>query len=116
MSALPDFGHHEESESLQRRFAKDVTSLLEVMRACGNPFLKESGPDLITLDTREVMNEESQDALSMHLRKEKNCMKATSEAVLSTTLLLSLTLSRGTLSPPVRSQLAQRPGAAKCLW
>ena len=29
------------------------------MRACGNPFLKDSGPDLLTIDTREVMNEES---------------------------------------------------------
>ena len=31
--------------------------------------LKESGPDLITLDTKEVMNEESAQGFSMLLRK-----------------------------------------------
>ena len=59
MPTLPDPGHHEESARLQKRFSKDVASLLDVVRACGNPFLKENGPELSTLDTKEVMNEES---------------------------------------------------------
>ena len=70
-STFADMGHHEESDSLQQHFTKDVTSLLEVMRACGNPFLKESGPDLITLDTKEVMNEESAEGFFNALEKGK---------------------------------------------
>ena len=31
MSTVADLGHYEESDSLQQHFAKDVTSLLEVM-------------------------------------------------------------------------------------
>ena len=54
MSTFAHLGHHEQSDGVQQHFAKDVTSLLEVMRACGNPLLKESGPDRITLDTRKL--------------------------------------------------------------
>ena len=71
MSTFADVGHYKESDSLQQHFAKDVTSLLEVMCACGNTFLKESGPDLITLDTKEVMNEESAEGLFNVLENEK---------------------------------------------
>ena len=43
-------GHH----SLQMRFAKDVLSVVSVLRP-RNPFLPHNGPDLVTLHTREVM-------------------------------------------------------------
>ena len=52
---MPDIGHHEESRNLQHRFSKDVLSLLEVMKTQGNPFLDDNGPDLMTMDTREIM-------------------------------------------------------------
>ena len=47
-------GHHEEGHSLQMRFAKDVLSVISVLRP-RNPFLPHNGPDLVTLHTREVM-------------------------------------------------------------
>ena len=68
---LPDIGHHEESGSLQHRFSKDVVSLLEVMRAQGNPFLNENGPDLMTMDTREVMNADLAEAFITTIEKGK---------------------------------------------
>ena len=74
MSTFADLGHHEESDSLQQHFAKDVTSLLEVMWTCGNPFLKESGPYFITLDTKEVIMRNLQRVFSMLLRKKNNCI------------------------------------------
>ena len=52
-------GHHEEGHSLQTRFANDVTSLLSVLRNKGNPFLSSNGPDLVTFDTRQVMDADS---------------------------------------------------------
>ena len=67
----PDIGHHEESGSLQHRFSKDVLSLLEVMRAQGNPFLDESGPDLMTMDTREVMSADLAEAFINAIGKGK---------------------------------------------
>ena len=41
-------GHHEEGHSLQMRFAKDVPSIISVLRP-RNPFLPHNGPDLVTL-------------------------------------------------------------------
>ena len=46
--------HHEKGHSLQMRFAKDVLSVISVLRP-RNPFLPHNGPDLVTLHTREVM-------------------------------------------------------------
>ena len=72
MSTFAHLGHHEQSDSLQQHFAKDITSLQEVMRACGNTLLKGSGPDRITLDRhKEVMNEEYADDFFSGLVKRK---------------------------------------------
>ena len=47
-------GHHEEGHSLQMRFAKDVLSVISVLRPI-YPFLSYNGPDLVTLHTRKVV-------------------------------------------------------------
>ena len=52
-------GHHEEGQCIQIRFANDVTSLLSVLRNKGNPFLSSNRPDLVTFDTRQVMDAET---------------------------------------------------------
>ena len=49
-------GHHEEGHILQIRCANEVTSLLSVLRNKGNPFSSRNGPDLVTVDTRQVMD------------------------------------------------------------
>ena len=54
IGATAHLGHHEEGHSLQMIFAKDVLSVISVLRP-RNPFLPHSGPDLVTLHTREVM-------------------------------------------------------------
>ena len=46
-------GHHEEGHSLQR-FAKDVLSVISVLRP-RNPFLPHNGTDLVTPHTQDVM-------------------------------------------------------------
>ncbi|MES9881863.1 MAG: hypothetical protein ABW185_13375 [Sedimenticola sp.] len=108
VSALPDLGHHEESESIQKQFAKDVTSLLEVMRASGNPFLKDSGPDLITLHTREVMNEESSEVFINACEKGKqlhNCY--VNDRLINGTVAITDTIKRHivpTFAKPVESK------------
>ena len=48
--------HHEESPALQKRFMTDVTKLMNVLRDRGNPFL-ETGQELVTIDTHEVMEQ-----------------------------------------------------------
>ena len=48
--------HHEEIPSAQKRFAKDVQSLVAVNKELGNPF-KEDSPDLLVLDTRDIADD-----------------------------------------------------------
>ena len=49
-------GHNEEAHSLQCRFLNDVHSFVKVVNGMGNPFLA-TGHELITLDTRAVMDD-----------------------------------------------------------
>ena len=53
----PDLLHHEQVSYIQKAFAKQVTSLVDVFLEFGNPFGEETG-DLLVLDTRDVMNED----------------------------------------------------------
>jgi hypothetical protein len=48
--------HHEETNSFQNRFEKQVLDLLSSFEQAGNPFLEES-QDLFVLDSRDVMGE-----------------------------------------------------------
>ena len=45
--------HHEQTDSMQRRFSKHVISLISAFEEAGNPFLEES-EDLIALDSRDI--------------------------------------------------------------
>ena len=47
--------HHEQTKSMQQRFAKHVLNLLAAFEQAGNPFL-EDAQDLIALDTRNIAN------------------------------------------------------------
>lgn len=47
--------HHEQTNSQQERFANEVASLVETMKELGNPFTEES-PDLLVLDTKDIMD------------------------------------------------------------
>ncbi len=46
--------HHEETQSLQIRFLRDVKDLSAVLRKRGNPFLDNSD-ELVTLGTRDIV-------------------------------------------------------------
>lgn len=48
--------HHEQINSVQKTFKKQVDKLCEVFEECGNPFA-ESSQDLIVLDTRDIVEE-----------------------------------------------------------
>ena len=50
------YQHHEQTLSVQQEFEKQVRSLTSVMEGMGNPYLEES-PDLLVLDTRDIMDE-----------------------------------------------------------
>lgn len=50
-----DMRHHEQTESVQIKFLRDVRGLTAVMEEMGNPFEEES-PDLLVLDTKEIMS------------------------------------------------------------
>ena len=50
--------HHEDSASFEKKFRKDVTKMMEVMRQLGNPF-DDSENQLIQIVSRTIMNEES---------------------------------------------------------
>ena len=52
-----DTRHHDESPSIQKSFLNNVKGLVESYEIMGNPFLEDS-PDLIALDTKEIMSEE----------------------------------------------------------
>ena len=70
MSTFADLGHREESDSILQRMSHHS------WKSCGNPFLKESGPDRITLDTKEGGYECGicKGFFSMLLRKKNNCI------------------------------------------
>ena len=61
---LESTGHHEETHSLQCKFLNDVQSFTKVVNGMGNPFLA-TGHELVTLDTRAVMD----DAVAVSLSK-----------------------------------------------
>ena len=48
--------HHEATPSAQKAFLKDVKALSQTIEELGNPFLEESTSDLLTLDTKDVMD------------------------------------------------------------
>lgn len=45
--------HHDQSPSVQVKFARDVQSLVQVFQELGNPFEEESR-DIIVLDSKEI--------------------------------------------------------------
>lgn len=47
--------HHEQSPQRQKDFAQDVRSLVAAFEEMGNPF-QETSEDLLTLDTKDIMN------------------------------------------------------------
>ena len=49
-----DTRHHEQVPSVQKAFAKDVKSLINVIEQMGNPFCEDSA-DLLVLDTKEIV-------------------------------------------------------------
>ena len=49
--------HHEQSTAVQTTFAKEVKALVEVFDEIGNPFKEDNG-DLLTLDTKLIMDSE----------------------------------------------------------
>ena len=53
---LESTGHHEVAHSLQCKFLNDIQSFTKVVNGMGNPFLA-TGHELITLDTRAVMDD-----------------------------------------------------------
>ena len=61
---LESTGHHEVAHSLQCKFQNYVQSFTKVVNGMGNPFLA-TGHELITLDTRAVMD----DAVAVSLSK-----------------------------------------------
>ena len=48
--------HHEEGLAAQKTFKRQVLDLVQAVNEFGNPFL-ENSPELLTLDTRNVMDE-----------------------------------------------------------
>jgi len=45
--------HHDQTESIQKSFDKDVRSLVSVIEELGNPFLEET-TDIVVLDTKDI--------------------------------------------------------------
>ena len=48
--------HHEQTQSFQKRFIKDVTNLIETFEQYDNPFLAEHG-DLVSVVSKVVAND-----------------------------------------------------------
>ena len=46
--------HHDQTLSVQASFTEDVRSLVKVMQELVNPF-EEDSPDLVALDTKEIV-------------------------------------------------------------
>ena len=55
--------HHEEGQSLQVKYRKDILSFIEVVEQLGNPFLATS-QELVALDTQNVVEEAVANSLS----------------------------------------------------
>ncbi len=49
--------HHDQSASVQKRFAADTKALVTAFQCMGNPF-EEDNDEIIVLDTKEVMPQE----------------------------------------------------------
>ncbi len=56
------YRHHEQTLSVQWEFEKQVRSLMSVMENMGTPFLEDS-PDLLVLDTHDIMDEKVVDTV-----------------------------------------------------
>ena len=52
--ANPGEDHHEQTPSVQKRFATDVKNLCREFEEAGNPF-SDTSKDLYTLDTKQIM-------------------------------------------------------------
>ena len=50
--------HHEQAAHYQSTFVKDVNALINIFKELDKPFLESSG-EPITLDTKDVMNEDA---------------------------------------------------------
>lgn len=59
--------HHEHTPSVQRAFLKDVQSLCKTIDEFGNPFLDETSSELLTLDSKDVMDNDAVDALKNYI-------------------------------------------------
>ena len=57
--------HHEQTDSVQRAFTKQVDKLCQVFEDHGNPFT-ESNNDLIVLDTPDIVDESVVDTIKTH--------------------------------------------------
>ncbi|KAG1679198.1 putative RNA polymerase II subunit B1 CTD phosphatase RPAP2 [Nymphon striatum] len=57
-----DIRHHDQTTSVQASFTIDVRSLVKVMEELGNPF-EEDSPDLVTLDTKEIVGSPAMEAV-----------------------------------------------------
>ena len=57
-----DTRHHDQTPSIQAAFAKDVQSLVSTIEDLGNPFEEES-TDLLVLDTKEITDHASVEAV-----------------------------------------------------
>jgi len=58
----PDLRHHEQVKSIQSTFEKQVLALVTVIETMGNPFIEDS-PDLLVLDTRDIVDQRVVDAI-----------------------------------------------------
>ena len=56
--------HHEWKMSVQNALMNDVTTLTDVIEEFGSPFTEES-KDLLVLDTRDIVNNDIIDTLSV---------------------------------------------------
>ena len=59
--------HHEKEHGVQLSFAKDVKSLIIAIEEFGSPFMEDS-PDLLVLDTKDIMPEPIITAISTENR------------------------------------------------
>ena len=55
--------HHEEINSVQKTFTKQVSSLCEVINDTGNPF-KETSKDLLVLDSHDILDKGSVEVIA----------------------------------------------------
>ena len=63
--------HHEDAPFAHKAFLKDVRNLILVLEEMGNPFMEESTTDLLTIDSKDVMNKSVLDMLYAFVPKGK---------------------------------------------